>query len=109
MWAGRKYTPEFYGKARRSFKIGMITTVDPSDGEDMYVDSTDAESPPRVEGPPKEESEEEPRVEKKQNTGKVWKTKMRKTNPQPQNIIPRMRTISPARRANCGEAEFGDH
>jgi hypothetical protein len=28
--------PEFYGKARRSFKIGMITMVDPSDGEDMY-------------------------------------------------------------------------
>ncbi len=54
--------PEFYGKARRSFKIRMITTVDPSDGEDMYVDSTDAESPPRVEGPPHEETKEEPRI-----------------------------------------------
>jgi hypothetical protein len=61
--------PEFYGKARRSFKIGMITTVDPSDGEDMYVDSTDAESPPRVEGPPKKDSEEEPRMEKEAEYG----------------------------------------
>ncbi len=63
--------PEFYGKARRSFKIGMITTVDPSDGEDMYVDSTDAESPPRVEGPPKEETKEEPEWKRKQNVGEV--------------------------------------
>ncbi len=45
--------PEFYGKTKRSFKIGMITTVDTSDGEDMYVYSTDAESPPRVERPRK--------------------------------------------------------
>ena len=41
MWARHRYPPEFYGKARRSFKIGMITMVDPSDGEDMYVDNTD--------------------------------------------------------------------
>ncbi len=40
------HSPEFYGKARQSFKIGMITTVNPRDGEDMYVDSTDAESSP---------------------------------------------------------------
>ncbi len=47
----------------------MITTVDPSDGEDMYVDSTDAESPPRVEGPPKKETEEESGVEKQVEYG----------------------------------------
>ncbi len=56
--------PEFYGKTRRSFKIGMITTVDPSDGEDMCVDSTDAESPPRVGGPREEQSEKELELEK---------------------------------------------
>jgi len=43
--------------------------VDPSDGEDMYVDSTDAESPPRVEGPPNPNTEEEPRVEKEAECG----------------------------------------
>ncbi len=53
---------EFYGKARRSFKIGMITTVDPSEGEDMYADSTDVESP-RLEGPQGEESEKEEKEE----------------------------------------------
>ncbi len=59
-------SPEFYGKTRRSIKLGMITTVISSDGEDMYVDSTDAESPPRVEGPPEEESEKEPELEKEE-------------------------------------------
>ncbi len=43
--------PEFYGRTRRSFKFGMITTIDPSDGEDMYVDSTDVESPSKCLGP----------------------------------------------------------
>ncbi len=100
--------PEFYGKARRSFKIGMITTVDPSDGEDMYLDSTDAESPPRVEGPPNEETKEEPRMEKKAECGGAFEDEGEQEGPPP----PEYHTtdedhISPARRTNRREAELG--
>ncbi len=70
----------------------MITTIDPSDGEDMYVDSTDAESPPRVEGPPEEEAEEEPGVEKEAEYGEGFEDENEQDGPHPQNSTPRMRT-----------------
>ncbi len=65
--------PEFYGKARRSFKIGMLTTVNPSDGEDMYVDSTDAESP-GWKDPRRKNQRKNQKWKKKKNAGMVWKT-----------------------------------
>ncbi len=46
----------------------MINTVYPSDGEDMYVDCTDAESP-QAGRTPKEESEKEPEMEKEEENG----------------------------------------
>jgi hypothetical protein len=85
--------PEFYGKSRRAFKIGMIITVNPSNGEDIYVDSTDAESP-RLERPREEESENEPEMEKEEYR-EGFKDEQEQDEPHPQNIIRRMRTTYP--------------
>ncbi len=100
--------PEFYGKTRRSFKIGMITTVDPSDGEDMYADSTDAESPPRLKGPQEEESEKEPEMEKEEEYGDRLEDENEQDEPPPPEYhSPDEDHISQALRINRGEAELG--
>jgi hypothetical protein len=87
----------------------MITTVDPSYVEVMYVDSTDAESP-RVEGPPEEEAEKEPRLEKEKEYGEDKEAENEQDEPPPPEYnTPDKDHILPARRTNRGGAELGDH
>jgi hypothetical protein len=67
----------------------MITVVDPSDGEDMYVDNTDIESPPDWRD---RQGRSQKMRKRKETMGRVRKQKTTKMNPHPQNITPRTKT-----------------
>ena len=67
----------------------------------MYVDSTDAESPHRVEGPPEAETEEDPRMEKEAEYGEGFEDESDQDEPPPPEYhTPDEDHISPARRIN---------
>jgi hypothetical protein len=87
----------------------MITTVDPSDGEDMYVDSTDVESPQGGKTPRK-------RIRKRTRIGKEEEhvedsgAENEQDDPHPQNIIPRMKTTYPQpAEPNAVEQNWEEH
>ncbi len=86
----------------------MINTVDPSDGEDMYVDSTDAESPSRFEGPPEEKSEKEPELEKEEEYEEDIEAEDEQDEPPPpEYYTPDEEHISPARRPTAEKQNWG--
>ncbi len=73
----------------------------------MYVDSTDAKYPPRVEGPQEEETEEEPGVEKEAEYGEGSEDENEQDGPPPPEYhTPDEDHISPALRTVSREAEL---
>ncbi len=75
----------------------------------MYVDSTDAESPPRVRGPPEEESEKELELEKEEEYEEDIDAEDKQDKPPPRNIIPQMRTSYPqAAETTAEKRKWGD-